>query len=376
VEHESDSFASKAMLKVLARAGLLVGMLATADCARADSGAPGDEAARTAARALGTSGIRAYLEGNAALARERLERSYELYPTPTLGLWSARALVKLGLLVEAAERYAQVALLSVEVGDVAIQVAARDTAARERLELMPRIPSVRLTILGAPGGPATVTLDGLPVDAARLVEEIPLNPGEHEVVAQGDRARVSKAIALQEGQHETLELTFAAPPSSSPALTALQPLPAASLTPTSPAPAPPAPAPPAPAPLSQRPVPSAQPLQQGLEPNGNHVLRTAGWVSVGVGSAALATALVTYFVGLSKHEELAADDRCENDMCDPEVRDEVDRYSTLRTVNIASWIGAGAFGAAGVTLLLLSRGPGGDVKVTATGSSLALHGTF
>jgi hypothetical protein len=349
----------KAMLKTLACVGWIVGVLATAPCARADSGEPRDEAVRTAARALGTSGIREYLEGDPALARERLERSYELFPTPTLGLWSARARVKLGLLVEGAERYAQVALLSVEVGDVATQVAARDTAARERADLMPRIPRVRLTILVERSAPVSVTLDGLPVDPARLVDEIPLNPGQHEVVAQGDRTRVSKAIALQEGQHETLELSLAAPTGQSPALT--PPPPTASL---------------APPPLDQPPKPSEQTMQKGLEPGAHQFLRTAGWVSVGVGSAALATAVVTYFVGLSKHEDIAEDDRCTDDLCDPEARDKVERYSTVRTVNIASWIGAGAFGAAGVTLLWLSRGPSGDIKLSATGTSLGLHGTF
>jgi hypothetical protein len=353
----------KAMLRKRAQAlgwaGVLAGVVAACPCARADSGEPADEATRTAARALGTSGVRAYLEGNAVLARERLERSYELYPTPTLGLWSARALVKLGLFVEAAERYAQVARLSVEVGDVATQVAARDTAAQERSELIPRIPTLRLSIVGA-SGRATLTLDGRPLDADRMVEEISLNPGQHEAVAQDERARVSKLIALQEGQHEALELVFAAAPSPGPTLTAPA-LPTPQL---------------AQPPSAATPSALSVPLTQtSAEPDAHQLMRTAGWVGVGVGSAALGTALVTYFVGLPKHDDIANDEPCTDDPCQRQV-DAVDGYRTLRTVNLVSWIAAGAFGAAGVTLLLLSRGPSGDVKLTSTGSSLGLSGTF
>lgn len=104
--------------------------------------------------------------------------------------------------------------------------------------------------------------------------------------------------------------------------------------------------------------------------------RTVGWVAVGLGGAALATALVTYFVGNSEHGELAGDARCSDDVCQPALQEKVDHYSTIRALNIAGWIGAGAFGATGITLLWLSREPSGDVELTATGNSVSVRGTF
>jgi Tfp pilus assembly protein PilF len=64
-----------------------------------------DDASRTAARAMGNSGVEAYQAGNYQEAVDRLEKAYGIARVPSLGLWSARALRKLGLLVEAANRY-------------------------------------------------------------------------------------------------------------------------------------------------------------------------------------------------------------------------------------------------------------------------------
>ena len=105
------------------------------------SAQPDSEATQAAARALGYSGVAAYQAGDYATAQDQLEQSFELVKIPSLGLWSARALVKVGKWVEAAERYQQVAALPISFGDAAIQQAAKADAERERAELTPRIPT-------------------------------------------------------------------------------------------------------------------------------------------------------------------------------------------------------------------------------------------
>src|SRR5688572_19645010 len=77
------------------------------------SAAP-DAARRERARQLGYAGIRAYAAGNYSAASTQLEESFGLLPVPSLGLWSARALVKLGKLLEAERRYRGVVALRVE----------------------------------------------------------------------------------------------------------------------------------------------------------------------------------------------------------------------------------------------------------------------
>jgi hypothetical protein len=60
-----------------------------------------DDATRGAARTLGYDGVKAYNAGDYAVADQKLEKAYRVLKVPSLGLWSARTLVKLGRLVEA-----------------------------------------------------------------------------------------------------------------------------------------------------------------------------------------------------------------------------------------------------------------------------------
>lgn len=88
---------------------LVVSALALWLLAPLDAGAQGaagaDAAARAAARQLAQDGIEAFWAEKYSEAEDNLEKGYQLFPTPTLGLWSARARRQLGRWVEAAERY-------------------------------------------------------------------------------------------------------------------------------------------------------------------------------------------------------------------------------------------------------------------------------
>src|SRR5689334_22914684 len=88
-----------------------------------------DSATRAAARSLGQAGVQAFQAGDFAAASTKLEKSYQMFPAPTVGLWSARALVKQGKLVEGSERYQQTMRLSVSGADMAVQKQAQADAA-------------------------------------------------------------------------------------------------------------------------------------------------------------------------------------------------------------------------------------------------------
>ncbi len=66
-----------------------------------EAAAQTDAASRGAARDLATAGVEAFQNNAFAEASQKLEKAYSVWRVPSLGLWSARALGKLGKLVQA-----------------------------------------------------------------------------------------------------------------------------------------------------------------------------------------------------------------------------------------------------------------------------------
>src|SRR4051812_40736000 len=106
------------------------------------------EGDRAAARQLGNAGVSAYQEGRYAEASRFLEQAYGALRAPSLGLWSARALVKVGKLVEAGERYLEVTRLDLSGGDLKVQKQSQVEAAAALEELNRRIPSIVVQLQG------------------------------------------------------------------------------------------------------------------------------------------------------------------------------------------------------------------------------------
>jgi len=80
---------------------LALQLIAAFASARVCAQAEPDDSTRAAARSLGTQGIEAYWANDFDTANTKLDRAYRLYATATLGLWSARSRMQLGLWVEA-----------------------------------------------------------------------------------------------------------------------------------------------------------------------------------------------------------------------------------------------------------------------------------
>src|SRR5262245_37295203 len=192
-----------------ARAASLV-VLGASLCLPVGRAVAQDEATRAEARKIGYAGVEAYQAGDFATARERLETAYQLLRVPSLGLWSARALAKLGKLVEAEARYLEVIRLPTSVGDEAIQEQARQDARNERAELARRIPSVLVRIEGAPVGEVAVAIDGAPLVGSAVGEAHLVNPGRHKIEGTRGTARTSDEVVVSEGQQKEAVLRFAA----------------------------------------------------------------------------------------------------------------------------------------------------------------------
>jgi hypothetical protein len=309
-----------------------------------------DAATRSWTRKLATEAVEELERGDAESASAKLEKAYAAMRVPSLGLWSARALARRGLLVEASERYLETTRLTATEGSAAVHEAARKDAERELDELAPRIPSLRIDVEGALENEVRATLDGAPIASASLGEERPVNPGSHRITGELAGQRQERSITLNESDKKRIVLEFRA---SRPALAASGGAPA---------------------------VANVAPPR--AEDSGPGTRRTAGYVALGAGGLGLVAGGVTGFMALGKKQSLDDNDHCRDGKCLESEEDEVETLRTLRTVSTVSFIAGGALAATGIVLLIGTSsaapesGATGTVEVAILPRGVAVGGRF
>ncbi|MBW2456035.1 MAG: hypothetical protein JRI68_16070 [Deltaproteobacteria bacterium] len=173
-----------------------------------------ESADRDRALEIAHEGVELYNHGRFVDAYERFERAEALVHSPAFILYMARARRNQGKLVAAVQLYEHVLdeVLSEDAPD-AWRKAVRD-AKDELPALRQRVPALRINLGGATG--ATVWLDGVPLQSARLTDPIPVDPGTHDIVGKrGTEPPVRQQIQVPEGAGETtveLRLGPALPP--------------------------------------------------------------------------------------------------------------------------------------------------------------------
>jgi hypothetical protein len=291
-----------------------------------------DDASRTAARAMGNSGVEAYQAGNYQEASDRLEKAYAIARVPSLGLWSARAMRKLGLLVEAANRYLETISLQVPEGDYVIQKQAQTDATRELNELKPRIPVVKIEVKGANAAEVAVSVDGTPLAATLVGEPRLVNPGEHKVDGTHGADRVQATVTVGEAESATAVLDFSR-------------------------------------------VKPATATVTSDSNEGGGPLRTLGFIALGVGGAGIITGGVTGILAIDKKGTIDDSPACEGLSC--RDRGLVDSYNTLRTVSSIGLIAGAVVAGVGVTLLFTSSSEKGPSAAAFIGpGSVGVRGRF
>lgn len=300
--------------------------IASSSLARAD----GPEAQRAAARELGTSGMEAYFDQDYAQAADKLDRAYRLYPTPTLGLWSARALIQFGQWVRAAERLREAQFASAAIGDNDAQRQAQADAANELTALVPRIPRLIVVVDGAPPEQVVIEIDGVPFDRRLLGIAHPSDPGRRRIVGVFREQRVEVEIDLAPGASEVARLALEPPAPVSDAVAV--------------------------APQKSEPQPLQQLTAAAPEPRSN-ALPVAAIAAFSLAGAGLATSLVSTLLASSTLD--ACSERGGEHYCKDS---DADAYETFRDVATISFYGGAAFAAAGLTLWLLR--PSTDAKQT------------
>ena len=302
-----------------------------------------DDATRASARQLGYSGVEAFEAQNYTVASDKLERAYRVLQVPTLGLWSARALAKLGKLVQAQERYFKVGRLPIGGGDADVQSKAQADAATELAALLPRIPSVEIELQGADAAEVSLSLDGTPVSSALVGVPRPVDPGAHTLVGTRGAERQQVSFTVAEAAHPHVALTFA------PGGAAASPVDA-----TTPGPGEAA---------SDRP---------------RSTQRTWGWVTVGVGAAGLVFGGVTGGLVLSKKSDFDAEHHCNDSACGPSQQSNVDSYNSMRTLSTVGFIAGGVVAATGIVILLTapSQKPASTTALWVGASGAGVRGSF
>jgi tetratricopeptide (TPR) repeat protein len=285
-----------------------------------------DDATRSAARTLAEAGLALQASGDDAGALVKFERALALVEVPTLAVLSARCLVKLGRLVEAAERYRQARAMTVDSslasGYRAAQLEAQADAEKERAALLPRIPVLDLALEGASPQDVELRIDEQRVPSAIVGVDRPIDPGRHRVQARRGAEVVTQEPALREGERMRVTLVFK---------------PIAALPPPPP------------------------PPSGGERPGSTQ--RIVGAVIAGLGGATLVAGGVNWALALGKKGDL--DKVCPGEICPPSAKDTLDTYTRLRTTAIAMMVTGGVLAGAGVvTIAVAPRGAPARAAIT------------
>lgn len=279
-----------------------------------------ESAAISSARETAKSGIEDYFAGRYDTAQHKLASAFEVVRVPTLALFNARALSKLGKLVEASEFYLTAMRLKSNEGDTETQEQARRDAKQERADLLKRIPRLRIEVIGARPDQVLVQANGTRVAPSLFATGWMVNPGSVRVTGKlGDQQREA-VEQFAETETKIVQLRF------SPAAEVARP-------------------------LAIHPSVAEPPGEQ--RPPSHAYYNTAGWVGVGVATAGLALGTVTGLWAISERAKLDTDESCRDTKCNgAKVGDQVDQYNTLRHVSTAGFIVSAVGAAASVVLFV------------------------
>ncbi|AKT43734.1 uncharacterized protein CMC5_079690 [Chondromyces crocatus] len=275
-------------------------------------------------------------KGDWDAACAKLRQSQDLDPAPGTAF----------KLAECEEQRSRIATAWALYGEVEQRLGAEDPRrelVRARISaLEPRVP--HLTLRAAVGAPADMSVlrDGVPLSSSALGLSLPIDPGPHTVVVRAPgRPERTFEVSLAEGEKKELELAPAAAEASS-----------------------------APGEVSV----VGGPGGPGETPasGGSSGLRTAGFISLGVGVAGAVLAGVTGGMLLSRDGQLK--EACPAQRCTAEGVEIRDGSDGLFIANYVGW-GLGIAGVgAGTVMLLLSGGKAAPTQAKVSFGATPLPG--
>jgi tetratricopeptide (TPR) repeat protein len=332
------SFAASSVLR-RARAGCAVVAVLAACPSFAGTAAAQSDNDRAAARAAAEAGDTAYRAGRYQEAADYFERAEHMVHAPTLLLFLARSHARLGHYVRAREAYIRVTREAIDANSPAVFRDAVDAARHELPDVDARIPTVVITVDGAPQNVLHVTVDGTAVPSAALGLPYPLDPGPHQVQVGADgREPVARDFALRDSEHGQVHLVLG-PPRVLPE----GPVPSPAMTTNAPS------------------APPSHPADTGSQESHSNVKRIGAYVGFGVGAIGVTLGTVFLVQRLGKNADAdKAFDACAkggkscNDITQQHAISSLDKdAASAGTLSVVSYALGGVGIAAGVTLLVL-----------------------
>lgn len=324
------------LVLALGLVGQALGGRASAHAQAADPPPPGSDAAQVEA---GRAAARAKLiEGDGLLKRGAYQDAlavfkdaYALFPSPKIHYNFGLALKGMGRNAEALEAFGR---FLAEANDATPDVRAR--AATSRDELLARVGVVRVT---AEVNGASILIDGREIGRTPHPGDIHLDPGPHMLTV--DRGSGSppftQRLEVRAGAVLSVAARFL---DAAGATTAGSNADGAVSAPTSDV-------------GRNGPAMEAPPAW----------LRPVAWTAAGIGAAALVTGAVSWAVKESKFRSFNADPACDRAFSNdggPRCHELVESGETARTVGIASFIAAGAFGLGSAAAFVVQGRSAGD----------------
>ncbi|MCC6645493.1 MAG: tetratricopeptide repeat protein [Polyangiaceae bacterium] len=209
--------------------------------------------------------------------------------------------------------------------------------ARQRLAaLEKKLPKLTIRLKKAAPPGTVVVRDGVELRAAGLDVALPVDPGEHVIVARAPSHKDAEArVSLVVGESRSIEVAPGAAIAAAPA-------PASSSAPA-------------------QVEPAASAAEPPPSPPSAHPSRTTGYAVAGVGALGLVGAGITGLMLSSKQGTV--DDHCDKGgrVCDQQGLDAASSGKSLLKVNTALWA-VGLVGVGVGTYLILRRGPSGEAR--------------
>jgi hypothetical protein len=287
-------------------------------------------------------------------AAVKLREALAIKETPGLRYHLAHCEEQSGALVAASLEYARASELIAE-GAQAPDVAQLLALADQRLAA--RIPKLVLRVPPDIKG-ASIEIDGQTVSPVVLTNAVPLDPGEHRVVARApNRAELTRSFTLNPGQTLTVELTFA------PAAPAAAAAPAST-------------SPPAARPLSEPERSEIAPRTLALA--GEGVLTISG-LALGIGFAVVRSRASDRVAIAQRDVDLQSSDgnaACQGASPAPscaKLREALDDHQNATVLTTVGFIGAGVGATAGILTWLLWPSAETDIALDAAPGSVNLR---
>ena len=305
-----------------------------------------DDATRAAARDLGKAGVEAYQAGDYVTATEKLEKAYRVLKAPSLGLWSARALVKVNRWVQASERYLEVTRLSVSSGDTTVQKQAQADARSELDALDPTIPGVVIVLEGATAAEVTVSLDRTAVPSDLLGERRRVDPGKHRIEVRRGEEIAAEDFEIASGETKTVPLRLAA--------------------------------------TGAAPVQAEPAKEWKVEPSehrSSSPLPVVGLVTAGVGVVAIGAGAFFGLRAKSLNDD-SKDAGCTSTVCTGNARQDREDAITAANISTGLFIAGGVLAAGGMTLFFVGNSSKTSASAALTptlspnSAGMTLHGAF